>query len=772
MRYRIDIMIRFKLKYLVALIGLAALATGCHEGSMTDAQKDSLAMRKAFSTSPVLSPEQSLQHFKIEQGFSVELVASEPLVQAPIAAVFDEKGRMWVVEMSGYMPDTAGTGETTNPAGKIVILEDQNHDGVMDNRKIFMDSLVLPRAICLYDNGILVAEPPYLWFVENDNGHAGKKVMVDSTYAREGNVEHSANGLLRGLDNWIYSANATKAYRKIDGKWVSRDTHLRGQWGISQDWQGRLFYNNNSVNLLGDYFLPALGSGNPDQRRVSGYNENIVPDNRTYPIRPTPGVNRGYQPGVLDDSLHLVNFTAACGPVIYTGGLFGPAWEGNAFVAEPSANLVKRNILQEQGVKVTGRQAYQGKEFLASDDERFRPENLYTGPDGAMYLLDMYRGIIQDVVYLTPYLKNEIVDRSLTEPLNRGRIYKIVPSGKNTVLPDLSGISDTALVGLLDNKNSWMRLTAQRLITDRKMTSLADLLRKKMTNDTSLVGRIHAFWTLEGLSRLTDKDIKGFLMSENQVLQQQGVEAAVLAMNKQRALSWIPVCRDLMKDSSAEILPYTGFLAASIAHYYPAQAEPVLLDLARQHKNNPYVADAVISGLYHREQAFLKRFEQAGGDTASRFYKKLTRVIAGANEHQRELKKNAKAQFSAGKKLFETYCQVCHGEDGNGITSLGAPLNGSPWVMGEKDKLLAIVLKGLTGPVTIGNKTYRKPEVSGEMPAFGENSQLSDEDLAQILSFIRNAWGNEAAPVTVPDVQQAREKYKGRQNAFSQDELK
>ncbi|WP_442885772.1 DUF7133 domain-containing protein, partial [Chitinophaga sp.] len=103
--------------------------------------------------------------------------------------------------------------------------------------------------------------------------------------------------------------------------------------------------NNNSENLLGDYFSPGLGSHNPNQRRVEGFDENIVPDNRTYPIRPTPGVNRGYMKGVLDDSLRLVNFTAACGPVIYRDNLFGDDFNGNAFVAEPSANLIKRNIL-------------------------------------------------------------------------------------------------------------------------------------------------------------------------------------------------------------------------------------------------------------------------------------------------------------------------------------------------------------------------------------------------------------------------------------------
>src|SRR5690606_9265588 len=125
-------------------------------------------------------------------------------------------------------------------------------------------------------------------------------------------------------------------------------------WGISQDDYGRLFYNNNSENLLGDEFAPGLGAGNKNQKSVKGFNKRIVPDNKVYPVRPTTGVNRGYMKGVLDSNLRLVSFTAACGPVIYNGGLFDEEYYGNAFVAEPSANLIKRNIIEEKGYEVSG----------------------------------------------------------------------------------------------------------------------------------------------------------------------------------------------------------------------------------------------------------------------------------------------------------------------------------------------------------------------------------------------------------------------------------
>lgn len=272
--------------------------------------------KEILEKSPVLSPEEAISAMKLEDGFSIETIAAEPLTSTPVAMSFDDKGRMWVIEMQGYMPDTVGTGEE-NPDGKIVILEDKDGNGIADTRTIFIDSLVLPRAICLIEDGILIAEPPNLWYVEINNDKPTKKLLIDSNYASGGNVEHQANGLIRGLDNWIYSSNTDKRYRKKGNTWLIEKTHRRGQWGIVQDDYGRLFYNNNSQNLLGDYFMPGLGAGNAHQRGITGFNTKIVANNRVYAARPTTGVNRGYLDKFLDDSLRLMEFTAACGPVIY-----------------------------------------------------------------------------------------------------------------------------------------------------------------------------------------------------------------------------------------------------------------------------------------------------------------------------------------------------------------------------------------------------------------------------------------------------------------------
>src|SRR5699024_4791145 len=317
-----------------------------------------------------------------------------------------------------------------------------------------------------------------------------------------------------------------------------------------------LYYNNNSMNLIGDYFPPGLGSNNPNQHQVSGFREVIVSDNRTYPIHSTPGVNRGYREGVLDDSMRLENFTAACGPVIYRGDLLGDNYKGNAFVAGPAANLVKRDILIHKGIKTTGKQAYKGKEFLASDDERFRPVSTVNGPEGALYIVDMYRGIIHDITYLTPYLKKHIVQNDLAQPLNRGRIYKITPQGENPTIPNLSKKSPKELVQLLNQKNPWICATAQRLLVDNKNFKAVPLLRKQLKSGHTLTGRIRSLWTLEGLGKLKESDIDVLLFSKNIQLQQQAITVMASMMDKQNANKWLTTGYRLCKNTGQQMAPY------------------------------------------------------------------------------------------------------------------------------------------------------------------------------------------------------------------------
>ncbi len=228
-------------------------------------------------------PAISFDKYKIADGFEIQLAASEPLIEAPVVMDFDNQGRMWVVEMRGYMPNLAGTGEEV-PNGRITILEDSNKDGRADHEKVFLDSLVLPRAIAHVYGGLLYAAPPNLWFAEIHNDKPGKSTLVDTLYIDGGNPENQPNGLMVGIDNWIYSANSTSRYQLKDGKWLKEPTSFRGQWDIARDNFGRLYYNYNEIQLVGDYVLPNTLINNPYLNPKEAINRLLTENQRVYPL--------------------------------------------------------------------------------------------------------------------------------------------------------------------------------------------------------------------------------------------------------------------------------------------------------------------------------------------------------------------------------------------------------------------------------------------------------------------------------------------------------
>src|SRR5689334_22723352 len=196
-----------KIKLLTTLCALSIILSGCSsDDNNTTAQQQI-----------------SFDSIKIQDGFEMQLVAKEPLIVAPVAMDFDNQGRIWAVEMRGYMPDLGGNGED-KAVGRISILDDFDKNGVAQSSKVFLDSLVLPRAVAHVYGGLLYVEPPNLWYVEINGDKPGKRTLVDSMYAVGGYVELQPNGLMTNIDNWIYSANSTSRYRMKDGKWLREPT--------------------------------------------------------------------------------------------------------------------------------------------------------------------------------------------------------------------------------------------------------------------------------------------------------------------------------------------------------------------------------------------------------------------------------------------------------------------------------------------------------------------------------------------------------------------
>lgn len=708
---------------------------------------------------PVLSPKEAIADFVVEDGFSVELVAAEPDVVAPVALTFDGNGAIWVAEMRAYMENVEGSTED-KPIGAIRVLRDLDGDHHYETISTFLDGLVLPRAIAIANGGLLVAEPPNLWHYAIDNYQAGARTLVDSTYAVGGNPEHQPNGLLRAIDNWIYSAKSDIRYRYRDGSWQKDTTEYRGQWGITQDDYGRLFYNHNSATLLGDNLTPGVMRYNPNHSTTSRNFSASKASNKVYPIRINPGVNRAYRSETLDDVGKLDNMTAACGPVIYRGDSFDDSYYGNAFIMEPAANLIKRVVLSDDDGVVTGSFPYEGREFLASTDERFRPVNSYTAPDGSLFIVDMYRGVIQHKTYLTPYLQRQIEARGLAEPVDLGRIYRIRQTQRDLDQPPrLLEASTAELVQTLRHKNGWRRDTAQQLLVESGDESAAPLLRTVAMDRGNPVAQLHALWTLEGLGVLTVSDLSNVLRrAPDSKVVTHIVRLASQFTDPVVAPDALALIEGI-SDSGREVtLSRTLGLLAFIG-VDDERVMASVTEIARSKGNDAEFVDAIVGGLAGREVSFLEKYSTpeaadtrlTGALQESRFADQTrpAREYLALNETHRE-------QFERGRTVYARDCSVCHGNNGRGLAATAPTLVRSSWVLQNPEVTAKIILDGLTGPVTVNGTEVSAPDILDVMPGFRRTDAMTDEDLSALITYIRNQWGNRATPVSKADVQRIR----------------
>ena len=560
--------------------------------------------------SPELRPEEELETFQIDPGLKLQLVAAEPMVQDPVVFTFDEDGRIWVVEMRAYMPNIEGEGER-EPNGRVSVLEDTDGDGIMDTSTVYIDSLILPRAVAIVGEGVLVVSEEALWMTKDLDGdlRADTKTLIDADYAGNTQPEHAGNGLWRGIDNWYYNAKSRFRYKFLDGAWIKDSTEFRGQWGISHDDQGRLYYNYNWSQLHADLVPPNYLNGNPNHTPTSGIDQGLNRDRRVYPIRPTPAVNRGYIPGILTEDKKLKEFTAACSPFVYRGTALPEEYYGNAFVCEPSGNLIKRNVVESSALHLSAYDPHPGKEFLASTDERFRPVHHATGPDGALYIADMYRGLIQHKAYVTPYLEEQTLSRKLVHPIHRGRIWRIVPEGwKRPKTVKLSKLPPDLLAGYLSHPDGWYRDMAQRLLVERKDKSILPLLVNLALTCEHHLGRFHALWTMEGLGSL-DTDLLFRLLSDPHPL----VSSTALrlleppARADQRFRQKLGTV--LLKAWPDAPLEQILQMALSSRVLNAKDAHTLLMGIAISHDTSALIRDAILSSIGNQELVFMRRLQ-------------------------------------------------------------------------------------------------------------------------------------------------------------------
>jgi len=576
-------------------------------------------VQKVADVAPTLTPDEERKTFHLAPGYRAELVASEPMVVDPIAIDFDLEGRMWVIEMLGFMPDTSGT-DSRAPLGRIAVLEDENDDGTMDKRTVFLDKLILPRAIKILDRGVLVGEPPNLWLARDTNGDlvADTRDLVRNDYGRlEGNPEHNANSLYWGLDNTIYTSEHTYHLRLKDGKFEVVPTLSRGQWGVGVDDAGRIYRNWNEQPLFVDYVAPHYYTRNPNLARTQGLYEILMDpkDMTVWPVRPTRGVNRGYRDGTLRTDGTLETYVSAGTPTIYRGDRLPKDLYGDAFITESAGNLVHRLKIVDDGTgRLAGRNAYAKGEFFASTDERFRPVNLSGAPDGTLYVVDMYRGVIQDGQYWTDYLRDYIKKNQLERPVNLGRIWRVVhETTKRDRKPSLSKATPPDLVKLFSHPNGWYRDTAQRLLVERGEKSVAPALQQLATTGTDYRVKLHALWTLDGTGEIDAATVEKALADKSPEVRASAVRISERWLSETSH----PLQAAVIKLANDPTWTVKRQVAASLGALPAAQRVDALSSMLDKYKADAVTVDAAISGLAGLEAQTLERLLSAATKTTT-----------------------------------------------------------------------------------------------------------------------------------------------------------
>jgi len=543
------------------------------------------------------SPEASRKSIRVRPGFKVELMAAEPLVRDPIAFEWGADGKLWVVEMGDYPLGADGKGK---PGGEVKFLEDRDGDGRYDKATVFLDGLSFPTGVMPWRKGVLVACAPEIFYAEDTDGDGKADVRTPLLKGFvEGNPQHRVNGFDYGLDNWVYGANGDSG-GAIHSERAGTETNLRGhdfrfrpddgrfepasgqsQFGRHRDDWGNWFGNNNSVWAWQVVLAEADLRRNP---KVAYPIPQVVLDGepRIFPIsRVAARFNNPESAGRV---------TSANSPTPYRDELFGPGFAAALFVSEPVHNLVHRINLRPDGSALGGERAADeaDRDFLASSDAWFRPAMLRTGPDGCLWIADMYRAVIEHPEWIPDDWEAKI---DLRAGQDQGRIYRVVPVHESPrPIPRLDRLDAAGLVAALDGPNGWARDTAQRLLVQAGGRSAVDPLRRLVAESRRPKARVQALWTLEGLGALTPELLGPALADAHPEVRRNALRAGAGLLKDHPALG--AAMARLVDDPDAGV---RLAVAATLGDWDDPDAGRSLARLLRRDPGDAWIRAAVFS---------------------------------------------------------------------------------------------------------------------------------------------------------------------------------
>ena len=677
-------------------------------------------------------PEESMAMIEMADGYHLELVAAEPMVEEPAAIAWDGDGKLYVAELNTYMQDIDGKNQHT-PTSRVVLLEDTDDDGKMDKRSIFVDGLILPRMIQPIDDRVIIRETNtfdlHAYRDTDGDGVADEKKLVYKGGRRGGNLEHQPSGLEWNIDNWMYVTYTNRRYR-----WVGDHIEAEqlpsgsGQWGVTHDDVGRNFFcTGGGENPAMSFQRPMIyGKISLPGEQAPGFRE-------VFPLVQIPDVQGGGG-RFRKDSLTLNNFTGCAGQHIFRGDRLAPDMYGDYFIPEPVGRLVRRAKVVNENGKIIVKNATPGTEFMRSRDANFRPLNAGTGPDGCLYIVDMYRGIIQEGNWVRPgsYLRGVVENYGLDKNIKRGRIYRVVhKTTKRDKKPRMLGAKTADLVKHLSHPNGWWRDTAQKLIVVRGDKSVIAELKSLATKGKAPLGRLHALWTLDGLGEF-DSSVITKAMSDRD----SRVRSAAIRL------------------CEGELMAGNNELTSSLAR----MSDDANIEVAIQ-----LVLSLGRSGAEGGGEIIGKVLDKHPGNEAlSAITRNYRAQIEEANKRRQENK-----FLTMGRTNYKTICVACHAENGKGTAvvgtdmTLGAPLVGSHRVVGKKNIPIRVMLKGMIGE--LDGRKFPGPMLPLE--------SYDDEWIASVLTYVRKSWGNNGSVVTPAEVAAVRAATKGRKEMWKSSEI-
>jgi mono/diheme cytochrome c family protein len=716
-------------KFLQSLLILGILgSTGIAFGAETN-------QPPAQGSISYLSPADQAKTFVLPPGYRMELVVSDPIIREPVVAAFDGDGKMYVAEMRTYMQNIEGLNQHTN-LGCVSLHWSSKRNGVYDRHTVFADKLILPRMILPVADGVLINETDtwdiWLYRDRNGDGVSDEKIRVHNGGARGGNLEHQPSGLVWNLDNWMYMT--LTGYRlQLDGtNMISDSTPSNGgQWGMSQDDYGKIWV----VNASGE-----MGPLNFQQHFIYGrftIKDELTPGYKeVWPLVGIPDVQGGEIRFRKDDKT-LNHTTAASGTEIFRGDRLPADLRGDFLFAEPVGRLIRRSeVVVKDGVTYL-HNTYDKSEFIRSSDPNFRPVNLANGPDGTLYIVDMYRGIIQEGEWVREdsYLRKVVLQYGLEKNFGRGRIWRLVHEDHEPAkLPKLQNAKPSSLVKYLEHPNGWYRDTAQKLIVLRKDKKVVPSLRKIAESHTDHLARIHAIWTLEGLGAADSSFLRERMLDEHPQVRIAAIRASetlckkgdIALINSVQALCW---------DRNPDVVIQVMMTANRV----------------KWKDSSTFINET------------MKKHPALGvQEIGSQLLVPVAGEVRDFTEAQRKI-------LHRGENIYNELCFACHGNDGKGMQLQGAadgitmapPLADSKTAQGLSDEIINVLLKGLAGPVN--GKTY-----NSQMVALESND---DAWIAAVASYVRNSFGNNASFITTNEVARVRTDFKERLNPWTVEEL-